>query len=649
MTTTSGQGIMEMIQRKKNVYQNDPQALGQRYEQNKEISDLIALQLLKEEKEAKARDVQLRMQTNPQTIAQQREQEVLGLIKQEQNRGLGQVRDRVRQVGGILGQRQKEAQKRQQRMGMTAAQGGIVGFNKGEMVEGVGGHQMVSASDVIATIGQEAFDYIKENPAEVAATLGITLLTGGLGGLAIRGGLAALRSQGLRSGIKNLMRGKKPDGKPDADFDVYPKGTTVARDRSKIEPPLSKSKELMETGPVRPGRELTDPRLQQVAEVGPRGMVPYKPGMSTPTKIGTLATAAATGIGMPGDDEETDFQDPSLTDVPFPPVESKTPPGVPGMDIDELLEKLKISPPDVEVGTTARDMAKGIATETGLAARATRDPDKVRKSRIEETKEELGLGSVQAKKADQLRRLRTQQERLAEDDPYEAFISGTIGASRRGGPGGFAEGYMGQIARQKEQRRQDLKDDFGIENELMDLEQNILARGVESGDKAMQIASQEKQSYTNIMSRAGQQDIEEASAEATRILNSNIQNVKTELDLIGQQTDRVIENAKIGRATLKDLQDQLATSIEKRTEALAPLTEMLVSEATDFEGGDIAGALDQAKRIEGFILETRGVFAREEDLMRQIEALGGDVTSQRTALQSKQAEIDALKKYLQAS
>jgi len=629
MTTTSGQGIMEMIQRKKNVYQNDPQALGQRYEQNKEISDLIALQLLKEEKEAKARDVQLRMQTNPQTIAQQREQEVLSLIKQEQNRGLGQVRDRVRQVGGILGQRQKEAQKRQQRMGMAAAQGGIVGFNEGKMVGGVGGHQMVSASDVIATIGQEAFDYIKENPAEVAATLGITLLTGGLGGLAIRGGLAALRSQGLRSGIKNLMRGKKPD----ADFDVTPKGTAVPRDRSKIEPPLSKSKELMESGPIQAGKEI----------------VPYrKPGMSTATKIGTLGTAAATTIGMPEDDEEDPTQDPGPYGPPLPPAEAKAPPGVPGMDIDELLEKLKISPPDVEVGTTARDMAKDIATETGLAARAARDPNKVRKSRIEETKEELGLGSVQAKKADQLRRLRAQQKRLAEDDPYEAFISGTIGASRRGGPGGFAEGYMGQIARQKAQRRQDLKDDFGIENELMDLEQNILARGVESGDKAMQVASQEKQAYTNIMSRAGEQDIEEASAEATRILNSNIQNVKTELDLIGQQTDRVIENAKIGRATLKDLQDQLATSIEKRTEALAPLTEMLVEEAT-FGEGDVAGKLDQAKRIEGFILETRGVFAREEDLMRQIEALGGDVTSQRTALQSKQAEIDALKKYLQAS
>ena len=635
MTTTSGQGIMEMIQRKKNVYQNDPQALGQRYEQNKEISDLIALQLLKEEKEAKARDVQLRMQTNPQTIAQQREQEVLSLIKQEQNRGLGQVRDRVRQVGGILGQRQKEAQKRQQRMGMAAAQGGIVGFNKGEMVEG--GTETVSVTDAIAELGEEAFNYIKENPAEVALQLGLILVPGGL---AVRGGLAALRAAGVTSKLKNLMRGKKPD--------TVPSVTRMKRGAAERDRPVDSSKQLVESG-VRSDRQLM--------EIGPRGMVPYGAPLSRATLPSTVAAgrgAAGLGLGALAQDEEAvvqekpDFQDPSLTNVPFPPVESKTPPGVPGMDIDELLEKLKISPPDVEVGTTARDMAKGIATDTGLAARATRDPDKVRKSRIEETKEELGLGSVQAKKADQLRRLRAQQKRLAEDDPYEAFISGTIGASRRGGPGGFAEGYMGQIARQKAQRRQDLKDDFGIENELMDLEQNILARGVESGDKAMQIASQEKQSYTNIMSRAGERDIEEASAEATRILNSNIQNVKTELDLIGQQTDRVIENAKIGRATLKDLQDQLATSIEKRTEALAPLTEMLVEEAT-FGEGDVAGKLDQAKRIEGFILETRGVFAREEDLMRQIEALGGDVTSQRTALQNKQAEIDALKKYLQAS
>ena len=202
MITNSSQGIAEMIQRKKDAYQGNPQALQQRYQQNKQLTDLLALQQLKTEKEAAARDIQLKMQQNPQTIAQQREQQVLGLIKQEQGRNLGKVTE---QVGGVLGQRRKEALQRRKRMGM--AQGGIVGFQSGEMVDGEA--ETVSVADAIAELGEEAFNYIKENPAEAASMLGITLLTGGAGlgaGLAIRGGLTALRSQGIKSGIRNLMR-----------------------------------------------------------------------------------------------------------------------------------------------------------------------------------------------------------------------------------------------------------------------------------------------------------------------------------------------------------------------------------------------------------------------------------------------------------
>ena len=177
-----------MIQRKKDAYQGNPQALQQRYQQNKQLTDLLALQQLKTEKEAAARDIQLKMQQNPQTIAQQREQQVLGLIKQEQGRNLGKVTE---QVGGVLGQRRKEAMQRRKRMGM--AQGGIVGFQSGEMVDGE--TETVSVADAIAALGEDAFNYIKENP-EQAALLGLGLLTGGaglVGGLAVRGGLAALR------------------------------------------------------------------------------------------------------------------------------------------------------------------------------------------------------------------------------------------------------------------------------------------------------------------------------------------------------------------------------------------------------------------------------------------------------------------------
>ena len=158
MITNSSQGIVEMIQRKKDAYQGNPQALQQRYQQNKQLTDLLALQQLKTEKEAAARDIQLKMQQNPQTIAQQREQQVLGLIKQEQGRNLGKVTE---QVGGVLGQRRKESMQRRKRMGM--AQGGIIGFQSGEMVDG---QNVVVAEE---QLDKGFIDYVRENPEVLEA------------------------------------------------------------------------------------------------------------------------------------------------------------------------------------------------------------------------------------------------------------------------------------------------------------------------------------------------------------------------------------------------------------------------------------------------------------------------------------------------
>ena len=78
----SGVGIGQEIERKKEAYRGNPQALQKRYQQNKQLVDLLALQQLKSEKETAVRNMQAQMQQNPATIAQQREQEVLVLIHQ---------------------------------------------------------------------------------------------------------------------------------------------------------------------------------------------------------------------------------------------------------------------------------------------------------------------------------------------------------------------------------------------------------------------------------------------------------------------------------------------------------------------------------------------------------------------------------------
>lgn len=75
------------------AYRGNPEALMQQYQQSQNLLDLLALQKIKSEKEAAMRDMQLKMAQSgkPPTIAQQREQEVLAMTKDEllkQQRGL---------------------------------------------------------------------------------------------------------------------------------------------------------------------------------------------------------------------------------------------------------------------------------------------------------------------------------------------------------------------------------------------------------------------------------------------------------------------------------------------------------------------------------------------------------------------------------
>jgi hypothetical protein len=105
------QGVDAQVQNRVDAYRNNPQQLMQMYQQNQELVDLLALQKLKSEKEAAAREMQMQMQQQPGTIAQQREQEVMQLTKNEL----------AQQTQGVLQRKQQQQQANLQR----AAQGGI--------------------------------------------------------------------------------------------------------------------------------------------------------------------------------------------------------------------------------------------------------------------------------------------------------------------------------------------------------------------------------------------------------------------------------------------------------------------------------------------------------------------------------------------
>jgi hypothetical protein len=133
-------GIDQQVQQKVDAYRSKPQMLQQRYAQNKELIDLLALQKLKSEKDAVARDMQMQMQQNPQTIKDQLETEMVQRTKQDMMSKVGQVK-------GVLDKRQTDQMKRAKQMGIATAPtpnmarmagGGIVGFAgpQGSQVQG---------------------------------------------------------------------------------------------------------------------------------------------------------------------------------------------------------------------------------------------------------------------------------------------------------------------------------------------------------------------------------------------------------------------------------------------------------------------------------------------------------------------------------
>ena len=149
--------IDQQVQQQVDAFYVNPAALQQRYRDSQQLFDLLALQKLKSDKETAEREMRMQMEQRPQTIAQQREAEVMGLTKDEL----------VKQMGGIMAQRQAVEQSNikraasgqppRQRMAMAPpmrnprtegvasqradnmlnmAQGGIVGFEPGGRVEG---------------------------------------------------------------------------------------------------------------------------------------------------------------------------------------------------------------------------------------------------------------------------------------------------------------------------------------------------------------------------------------------------------------------------------------------------------------------------------------------------------------------------------
>jgi hypothetical protein len=187
-------GMAQAVDTKVEAYRNNPQALEKRLAGNQQLLDLLALQKVKSEKEAAANQLKLGEQQNPNTIIEQREQEVLDMTKN----------DMVAQTAGILGQRQKQQQKNMQRTAtggnapMMAARGGLLPLprpNMQNMAQGgiigydAGGEVDADEAKLVAAFGKDyqqvLADMSPEQRKSAVEALGIRSNIGGFfGGIA---------------------------------------------------------------------------------------------------------------------------------------------------------------------------------------------------------------------------------------------------------------------------------------------------------------------------------------------------------------------------------------------------------------------------------------------------------------------------------
>jgi transcriptional regulator of met regulon len=103
-------GIDQQVQQTADAYRGKPQMLQQKYAQNQQLIDLLALQKLKSDKEEASRQMALSMQGKPPTIADQRESQVLDMTKKEV----------IDQQSGIMQNKMQQQQAAQQKL-MQAA------------------------------------------------------------------------------------------------------------------------------------------------------------------------------------------------------------------------------------------------------------------------------------------------------------------------------------------------------------------------------------------------------------------------------------------------------------------------------------------------------------------------------------------------
>jgi hypothetical protein len=185
-------------------------------------------------------------------------------------------------------------------------------------------------------------------------------------------------------------------------------------------------------------------------------------------------------------------------------------------------------------------------SEMGIKPKGTRE--EAREAAEERTKGILdaAIGREEGKlgpKESQLQRMQELQAQQTDPDKLrrERLTAGLLGAAGRGSTtlAGFGAGAFNQRVAQEAAARKNLTDQFGIENEKIQLDLDIASSQITSGQKAVELLGKDQRAAVAAVQSAAADDVKMAIAEGDRKFDADIQGAKTKLELfLSQMEDR---------------------------------------------------------------------------------------------------------------
>ena len=509
-------GLDAQIEQRMDAYRGNPQKLQQRYGQNKELLDLLALQKLTSEKQAASRDMQMKMQQQPGTIAQQREQEALELTKQEMGGTLGELAGRTK---GTLDQKQMQQQQ-----------------NMGKMAQAAARPQMGRGAGLAGLMGGTARPQPTPTAPPQAQGLAAARMAQGPSKFAGGGIVSFAQGQGV-SGQTGLGGGQTLEEK-------------IARINARSElNPLQKEtliKQILAQEPAPQSERATPlvPNARQSSARMPGSPVNISPGTGT----SALDVLAETNPSIAPDR-------PSMVPAPMTAAPATAPvataPAAGG--ITGLLDQKGQTPATAAVPTPEQTASSfqtpqtaGAANTGVMGAQGTTSADSAFLRGTQMADEYTGRAAASESYEDMKSRLAEFDEaNYGPNDDLNAFL---IGMGGTGSIGSAMKGGYNAMNRSKNNRRNRMMDEFQLEKDRIGTDAVFSASGIKLGTQLASDAAANERSVRSAAATLGAAKIREAIANADRLADV----YKAELKAVDDAAARAVQmatNERLGDQT----------------------------------------------------------------------------------------------------